>query len=1183
MNKKRLLLLCLIALIVAAIAVVAVACNFGGDTSPDTLGDLKFSLVEDAYYRASYNGQGPGETNIVIPATFKEKPVKEISDYGFRGIDSVVSVTIPASVTKINESAFYEMPDLKSVTIENASVEIKAHAFAKCPNLDTVNLGNAVTALDHSVFRDCTKLEGITLPESITSIGEDVFRGCTALTSIVLPNSVTDVASWLFQECTNLRSVTLGNAVTNIRPYAFFECSSLTSIVFPSTLQTIGGQAFRGCTSLISVTVNSDCTFTDGYEQQSFYDCERLIEVVNNSSLAIEAGSSEFGRIALHAMSVHEGESSLQKDEAGFLTIELDDVKYLLAYEGAAAEVTLPENVTVMAKAFADNKTITSVTILASVKTFGEDAFKGAENLTAVNYEGTIASWTEKSFANADANPLTYAGALTIEGEEVTDIVIPETVTAIGKNAFAGYVKAKSTRFEGTIAEWCAIDFETILSNPVMQSHNLYIGGERVREATLDCPIKPYVFAGCYDLNKVVLESNVGGITNIGDEAFRYCYKLVEVHDRQSGQTTNLVAGSAANGYVAAYAVNVAAWEPTIRTRIENVNDFIVYKNRSGSVNNYFVLDYVGTGDTVTVSVGDVDEDYVCIYDYAFYRSGFKSVTLADNVIKVGKYAFAESPLLTKVEVPLSATSIEPNAFDKCHALGGYEEDGGVYLGCADEHKIVLLAVNASATSVTVPASVVTVADRAFMGTTALKNLTFETEETLVAEVFDQKIYETTGVRAIGNEAFKGSGLKDVALPKTVTYVGKGIFQECASLESVTLPFIGSTVNAKDTDKEYFLPYYFGTEAFEGGSRTYQDGSYYYVPLTLTKLTVLAGSIYGNTLYANFGLKELYLGKMDFVAMNGGNGNGVSIVLDKYVLESCDELASLPEALSYELGTIGIFDASARKYNSESFTNVTYNEYENGQYLGNSENPYLALMTIKDKTVTSFTVHENAKFIASYAFENCTALTTVDLKNVKGIGNYAFANLESLTTITLPDELEYIGGDAFYHCTALTTDLIFADGLKSIGYYAFRGCSSITKLDIPGSTENVGYSAFEDCSELLDVRLHSGIAYINSCLFYSCDKIETALFGTIGKIESTNAIFGNPNYDMKTYFEYTLAEFDAKYQGIGGYNVYLYSETEPAEPEWSKVFQGPNYTSYPHGSFWHYDEEGNPTPWFEGF
>ena len=48
--------------------------------------------------------------------------------------------------------------------------------------------------------------------------------------------------------------------------------------------------------------------------------------------------------------------------------------------------------------------------------------------------------------------------------------------------------------------------------------------------------------------------------------------------------------------------------------------------------------------------------------------------------------------------------------------------------------------------------------------------------------------------------------------------------------------------------------------------------------------------------------------------------------------------------------------------------NLKYNEYENGYYLGNEENPYIALISVISKDVEAFTIHPDTVVVYGEAF-----------------------------------------------------------------------------------------------------------------------------------------------------------------------------------------------------------------------
>ena len=87
---------------------------------------------------------------------------------------------------------------------------------------------------------------------------------------------------------------------------------------------------------------------------------------------------------------------------------------------------------------------------------------------------------------------------------------------------------------------------------------------------------------------------------------------------------------------------------------------------------------------------------------------------------------------------------------------------------------------------------------------------------------------------------------------------------------------------------------------------------------------------------------------------------------------------------------------------------------------------------------------------------------------VTNIGSYAFYNCSSLTSVTISNSVTNIGGGTFYKCSSLTSVTI-PNSVTSIGSSAFEKCSGLTTITISSSVINIGSEAFHDCSKIKEI------------------------------------------------------------------------------------------------------------------
>ena len=92
-----------------------------------------------------------------------------------------------------------------------------------------------------------------------------------------------------------------------------------------------------------------------------------------------------------------------------------------------------------------------------------------------------------------------------------------------------------------------------------------------------------------------------------------------------------------------------------------------------------------------------------------------------------------------------------------------------------------------------------------------------------------------------------------------------------------------------------------------------------------------------------------------------------------------------------------------------------------GESSGGSSGDNTALISLIDRTATSFEIPEGTTHIGYSAFREFIMLTSITIPNsVTNIEDSAFMGCTRLRSITIPAGVTYIGMYAFYGCTGLT-------------------------------------------------------------------------------------------------------------------------------------------------------------------
>jgi len=341
------------------------------------------------------------------------------------------------------------------------------------------------------------------------------------------------------------------------------------------------------------------------------------------------------------------------------------------SYARSIRKIVLEEGVTTIAKdAFDDCQRVTEVHIPASITTIGNYAFRTDSDMEAV-YIADLAAWMQIDFGGASANPLSVGQTFVkayVDGQQLTDLVIPNGVTAVKPYVFYGYSLNSVTMPDSVI---------TIGENAFAKA---YIGTLTVGKSVQTIGDRAFYQAG---LTHVVLPDSV---TQIGEEAFYLCDDAESLTIGNGGT----VIGTRAFASCGFKSVTVGTGAKSFADgAFNNTQTDSVYITDLGAwMENDFDNSSIGgsnplyNGATlylngVAVTELTVPAGITQIKPYTFTGcASLTGVTVPEGVTDIGKQAFQKCVNLKTVTV--SESNIDQSAFNGCAALESVTLGDGV-------------------------------------------------------------------------------------------------------------------------------------------------------------------------------------------------------------------------------------------------------------------------------------------------------------------------------------------------------------------------------------------------------------------------------------------------------------------------------------------------------------------------
>ena len=346
---------------------------------------------------------------------------------------------------------------------------------------------------------------------------------------------------------------------------------------------------------------------------------------------------------------------------------------------------TSPDGLTVTKigdEAFMGCKDIVSVTFPASVTQIGNSAFKNCESLEKVFMGGGIKKidvdafhnctaleevhmndlykWCNITFSNSYSNPVSYAHKLYLDGELITDLVIPKGVWTVRAYSF----------------EYCYYLESVVIPDDVEKiEYGAFSCCKELKSVEMTDSVKTigsYAFYFCTKLQSV---PNLDGVKTIDSYAFSQC---------ESIETLNIPKGIENIGEYA-FVDCVGLKELTVENG-DQIIDALAFKGCKDIQKMSLpssLLSKVQHGELVELNVtkGTSILPEACCFD-----TKLKSAVIGENIESIGARAFKGCSSLEEITLPVSLTKIGNNAFEYCASLetvnyAGSEEEWNLING----------------------------------------------------------------------------------------------------------------------------------------------------------------------------------------------------------------------------------------------------------------------------------------------------------------------------------------------------------------------------------------------------------------------------------------------------------------------------------------------------------------------
>lgn len=612
---------------------------------------------------------------------------------------------------------------------------------------------------------------------------------------------------------------------------------------------------------------------------------------------------------------------------------------------------------------------------------------------------------------------------LAMESCSAKRIVIPEGVVEIG-----------TAVFEHSSAE------EIVLPSSLRILHGAFSNMREIQKIVIPegvVEMHDTVFYNCEKLKEVTLPSTLKSIDNL----FGYC-PLVETVILPEGLES-------IDGMV--FDTCASAKSLVIPSTVRSMSTAPVFRCDSF--------------ETLTVAEGNqsIKLQNNCLYTAdGILLQGFQGCVIPDGgLTSIGIYAFRDADWLTEIDIPAGVTSIGAAAFRGCKNLK----------------------------KVDFPDSLVSVGDSAFaycesLGEASLPDGVEIVENAAFSECGLLDVHMPTGLKSVGEDAFRNTATRTVIFPETLEFIGERALMGCTQLETLRFPagmtsLPANLILGSENIKELVLP---------AALETYEPGA-------LSFMSNLQNVVLDEN-NPNFRMDGFFLtdrnGTLLAALSKGEIPKGTKVIGESAFLRYAqDEPLYIPEGV-------------------ERVEDYAFSQTDLPEIILPSSLKTIGDSAFSSSTIESMYIPATVERIGMYLLSGCAYLHQVDMGHEKDPGDWSEHYLDcdgrvvwgvdarrtDIYRISGDFRYEVVDGNA--HIVGYLGDaeeLVIPEKIDgytvvALGMNAFEDQTVLRSVTLPNTIRTIERHAFHDCDALKELILSKRVRTIKQCAIRDCDSLE---------------------------------------------------------------------------------------------